>query len=176
MIEGGIGGANTKTGIIFEGRVDLLTKFKTLDRYSVKENIILYDKKEVARYYKKRSLYKLLEENNINYKDYISKRLEPDNAIYVIKDNTLNVIEMKFQRVAGSVDEKLQTCDLKKKQYKKLFSALNYEVEYIYILSDWFRKEEYKDTRDYIISVGCKLYFEYLPLNEIGLPVPDESQ
>lgn len=60
MIEGGIGGANTKTGIIFEGRVDLLTKFKTLDRYSVKENIILYDKKEVARYYKKRSLYKLL--------------------------------------------------------------------------------------------------------------------
>lgn len=83
---------------------------------------------------------------------------------------------MKFQRVAGSVDEKLQTCDFKKKQYKKLFSALNYEVEYIYILSDWFRKEEYKDTRDYIISVGCKLYFEYLPLNEIGLPVPDESQ
>ncbi|MEZ6330668.1 MAG: hypothetical protein R3B12_01490 [Candidatus Saccharimonadales bacterium] len=88
----------------------------------------MYDKKEVARYYKKRSLYKLLEENNINYKDYISKRLEPDNAIYVIKDNTLNVIEMKFQRVAGSVDEKLQTCDFKKKQYKKLFSALNYEV------------------------------------------------
>lgn len=34
------------------------------------------------------------------------------------------MIEYKFQKDAGSVDEKLQTCDLKKKQYKKLLSNL----------------------------------------------------
>jgi len=74
--------------------------------------------------------------------------------------------------VAGSVDEKLQTCDFKKKQYKKLMSPLNIDVEYIYILSDWFRDPTYKDTLDYIISVGCHYYFKYLPLEKIGLSVP----
>ena len=49
-------------------------------------------------------------------------------------NNTLFIIEMKFQEVAGSVDEKLQTCDFKKKQYKRLMAPLNIEVEYVYIL------------------------------------------
>lgn len=173
MIKGGVGGANTQTGIVFEGKVDLLTRLDQVEGYEIKnKNEIFYKGTRVALYFKKRSLYRHLESQNIDYKNYISKRLEPDNAIYVIKDNTLYVIEVKFQIVAGSVDEKLQTCDFKKKQYQKLFSALNYEVQYLYILSDWFRKPEYKDVRDYIISVGCQYYFEYLPLDKIGLPVP----
>ena len=103
----------------------------------------------------------------------ISKRLFQDEALYVIVNNTLFIIEMKFQKVAGSVDEKLQTCDFKKKQYQKLMAPLNIDIEYIYILNDWFKKSEYKDTLDYIISVsGCSYYFNYLPLRKIGLPVP----
>jgi hypothetical protein len=175
MIKGGIGGANTRTGIVFEGKVDLLDRLRQLSGYDVKRDDIYYHDEFVAKYFKKRSLYRFLETQDIDYKNYISKRLEPDNAIYVIKDNTIYIIEVKFQIVAGSVDEKLQTCDYKKKQYQKLFSALNYEVEYIYVLSDWFRKEEYKDVRDYIISVGCHYYFEYLPLEKLGLPVPEEK-
>jgi len=96
----------------------------------------------------------------------------PDEALYVIVNNTLFIIEMKFQKVAGSVDEKLQTCDFKKKQYTKLMAPLNIDVEYIYILSDWFKHPAYKDTLDYIISVGCHYYFEILPLNKLGLPNP----
>jgi hypothetical protein len=114
-----------------------------------------------------------LAEKGIDYKTVISKKLLPDEALYVVINNTLYIIEVKFQEVAGSVDEKLQTCDFKKKQYKKLFAPLNIEVEYIYILSDWFRKPEYKDVLDYIISVQCQYYFEYLPLHKLGLPVPE---
>lgn len=172
MKRGGIGGANTKTGISFEGKVDLLERLDSLPGYDAKGNTIIYLGEEVAYSYRKNSLYLFLREQGIDYKNYISKRLLPDDAIYVIKDNTIYIIEVKFQIVAGSVDEKLQTCDFKKRQYQKLFSSLNYEVEYIYVLSDWFRKEEYKDVRDYIISVGCHYYFEYLPLEKIGLPVP----
>ena len=95
--------------------------------------------------------------------------------MYVIADNTFYVIECKFQKVAGSVDEKLQTCDFKKKQYKKLLAPLNMEVEYIYLLSDWFQKPEYKDVLDYIISVGCSYYFNYIPLSKFGLPNPQEN-
>ncbi len=172
MIQGGVGGANTQTGIKFEGKVDLLTKLDQRPGYAVAGNAIKYDGKIIAYSHRKNSLYNFLKSQGIDYKSYISKKLLPDDAIYVIKDNTIYIIEIKFQIVAGSVDEKLQTCDFKKKQYQKLFSALNYEVEYIYVLSDWFRKEEYKDVRDYIISVGCYYYFEYLPLEKIGLPVP----
>lgn len=75
--------------------------------------------------------------------------------------------------MAGSTDEKLQTCDFKIKQYRKLLSRLNVEVEYIYILNDWFDTSGYKDVLDYIISIkGCSYYFNYLPLKKIGLPVP----
>ncbi len=90
----------------------------------------------------------------------------------MIVNNTLFVIEKKTQTVGGSVDEKLQTCDFKKKQYKKLMSTINVDFEYIYILDGWFKHPSYKDTLDYVISVGCQYYFEYLPLKKLGLPVP----
>ena len=54
-------------------------------------------------------------------------------------------------------------------------AALNVEVEYIYILDDWFRKSEYKDVLDYVISMGCQYYFQYLPLQKLGLPVPKQT-
>jgi hypothetical protein len=82
------------------------------------------------------------------------------------------ILEVKHQEVAGSVDEKLQTCDFKRKQYQKLLSQLNMEVEYVYILDNWFRNAKYKDVLDYIISVGCQYYFSYIPLQKLGLPVP----
>jgi hypothetical protein len=172
MISKGKGGSNTKTGLIFEGKTDLSTFLNLQKGYSVKTNEVFYNKKLVARIFKKHSFYIFLEEQNINWKSLVSKKLLPDDSIYVIVNNTLFIIECKFQQVAGSVDEKLQTCDFKKKQYQKLLSQLNIEVEYIYLLSDWFKKPEYKDVLDYIISVRCSFYFEYIPLNKLGLPVP----
>ncbi|MDR0952916.1 MAG: hypothetical protein LBM71_01820 [Elusimicrobiota bacterium] len=172
MKTGGIGGANTKTGLIFEGKTDILTFLSKQKGYSVKDNIVFFNGEEVARTYKKNAFYKFLEENKIDWKNIISKRLLPDDAIFVIIKNTIYIIEVKFQKVAGSVDEKLQTCDFKKKQYQKLLSKLNIDVEYIYILSDWFKQTQYKDVLDYIHSVRCQYYFEYLPLEKIGLPIP----
>lgn len=172
MIKGGIGGGRTITGLNFERTSDINVLLNSTPGYSVSRNIISYNGKEVARSYKKNALYVYLKSEKVNYKDYISKKLLPDEALYVIINNTLFIIEIKFQGVAGSVDEKLQTCDFKRKQYKKLFAPLNIEIEYIYILSDWFKKPEYKDVLDYIISVNCQYYFGYLPLHKLGLPVP----
>ena len=173
MKKDGIGGTNTKTGLYFEGKVDFLTFIASQRNYSIKGNTIFYNSKKVALSFKKYGLYKYLEENGINYKEIVSKRLLPDDAIFVIVNNTLFILEIKFQEVAGSTDEKLQTCDFKIKQYRKLLSQLNIEVQYIYILNDWFKKTEYKDVLDYIISInGCSYYFNYLPLQKIGLPIP----
>jgi len=172
MKKGGIGGGNTATGLNFEGGRDILAILDKTDGYSVKGNVIYYNGREVAYSYRKHGLYRYLQSRGVDWKKYISKQLLPDEALYVIVNNTLFIIEMKWQEVAGSVDEKLQTCDFKKKQYKKLMAPLNIEVEYIYILNDWFKKPQYKDTLDYVISVGCQYYFNYLPLKKLGLPVP----
>lgn len=172
MIEGGVGGGNTKTGLNFEREKDILELLDKTPGYNVKENVIFYKDKEVARGYRKTSLYKFLESQGVRHSEILSKKLLPDEALYVIVNNTMYILEIKFQKVAGSVDEKLQTCDFKKKQYQRLFAPLNYEVEYIYILSGWFNRPEYKDVLAYINSVGCQYYFGYLPLQKLGLPIP----
>ena len=172
MIKGGIGGGNTITGLIYEAKVDLATFLNAQVGYKVKGMDVYYNEILIANIFKKHELYKYLAKMGIDWKKHLSKKLLPDNCIYVIVNNTINIIEVKHQQVNGSVDEKLQTCDFKKKQYIKLFSELNYKVEFMYILDEWFRKPQYKDTRDYIISVGCHYYYNYIPLQELGLPVP----
>lgn len=179
MIKGGIGGGNTLTGLHFEDEKDLLKLLSSKKGYEVKDDevgkTIYFENKLVANIYRKHDLYKFLTLKGIDWKSKITKKLLPDDALYVIVNNTLFIIELKFQTVAGSVDEKLQTCDFKKKQYQKLLAELNVEVEYIYVLSEWFKKPEYKDVLDYIISVNCHYYFDYIPLQKLGLPVPGDA-
>ena len=187
MIKNGIGGANTQTGILFEKKVDLVKYLNSnvkgykciLRRYEnlkSKSYEIYYKNTLVAQTFQKHALYAFLEERKIDWKKIISKKLLPDDCIYIIKNNTVFIIEIKFQEVDGSVDEKLQTCDFKLKQYKKLFAHLNYDkIEYIYILADFYKDAKYKDVLDYIHSMGCDYYFQYLPLKRLSLPVPYEN-
>lgn len=193
MIKNGKGGGNTKTGLIFEGKTDLGTFLSQQKGYSVdtvsdrvsfngkntKVSIrtVYYNGEKVAELYKKHEFYSsFLKKLDIDWTQYISKKLLPDDSIFVIIKNTVYIIECKHQQVNGSVDEKLQTCDFKKKEYKKLLSKANLDVEYIYLLDDWFRNAKYKDVLDYIHSVNCDYFFEYIPLYRLGLPVPKESE
>lgn len=176
MIKNGKGGGNTKTGLVFEGKTDLATFLNSQNGYRVTNGDVFFNDEKVARIFKKHGFYKYLRELGIEWEKIISKRLFPDDSIYVIINNTLFIIECKFQQVEGSVDEKLQTCDFKKKQYQKLMSRANIEVEYIYLLCNWFKNPKYKDVLDYIISVRCQYYFEYIPLIKLGLPVPQGDE
>lgn len=176
MIKNGKGGGNTRTGLVFEGQVDLATFLSAQPHYHMDGHNVYFDQELVARVFKKNDFYAIfLKELKIDWTKYISKRLLPDDSIFVLMNNTLFIIECKHQQVAGSVDEKLQTCDFKRKQYKKLMAPANIEVEYIYLLDNWFKDPRYKDVLDYIQSVGCDYYFEYIPLTKLGLPVPPEN-
>ena len=167
MIKNGIGGANTQTGIVFEKKVELATRLNKLDGYKCvevkykkirsKSYEIYFEKKLVAQTFQKHALYSFLEERKIDWKKILSKKLLPDDTIYVIKDNTIYILEMKFQEVDGSVDEKLQTCAFKLLQYQKIGRALKAKkVTYTYLLNNWFTKPEYKDVLNYIRSIdGC---------------------
>ena len=175
MKKGGTGGSNTITGLIYETKVALADFLNSQKGYHVETTKVYFNNVLVARLFKKHALYAFLKENNIDWRNHISRKLLPDNCIYVIVNNTAYILEVKHQQVKGSVDEKLQTCDFKKKQYIKLFSELNYKVEFYFILDSWFKDPKYKDTLDYIISVGCRYYFDYIPLQELGLPVPEQD-
>lgn len=173
MIRGGIGGSKTKTGLAFEIRTDLRMAFTKFRDYTAEDGKLFYNGKLVAELYKKHDLYdKFLRKYNIDYSNLISKKLLPDEAIFVIRNKTLFIIEMKFQEVAGSVDEKLQTCDFKRKQYQKLLKKTKLKVEYVYVLSDWFKHESYRDVLQYIKDIKCHYFFETLPFGFLGLPSP----
>lgn len=176
MKEGGVGGANTVTGLHFEKKVDLQVLLGSIPGYSLgkvrgKAGIgVFFENELVARCFRKHDFYKFLEENDIDWQTCLSCRLLPDDALLVIVRETLFIIEVKSQQVGGSVDEKLQTCDFKRKQYAKLVSSLGLKVEYVYVLSDWFRHPRYKDVLDYINSMNCHYKFEEIPLSWLGLP------
>ena len=178
MIKGGTGGGNTTTGLRFEQRTDIRQIFENIESYSIIESTnrtgyeIWFNHEKLAYCFKKRELYRFLEQEPycVNWQEHLSKRLEPDNALFVIVRDTLFIIEIKFQQVSGSVDEKLQTCDFKRKQYSKLVRDLGWRVEYVYVLNDWFRDPVYRDTLDYIHSMNCHYLFNEVPLAWPGLP------
>jgi len=176
MKAGGTGGSSTVTGLNFENKVDFLTLLRDVPNYRIEEALgrfghkIYCRNKLIAKCFKKHDFYRFLDKRKVNWKSLISKKLLPDDALLVIACKTLFIIEVKYQQVAGSVDEKLQTCDFKRKQYIKLVSPLGLRVEYVYVLNDWFKKPEYKDVLDYIHSVNCHYEFNILPLARLGLP------
>lgn len=176
MIKHGKGGKNTGTGLSFEKKADIFSLFENLDGYSIKESKnragvhIYYAGKIIARCFKKYEFYRFLAEYGIKWKEHISRQLIPDTGLFVIVRDTLFIIEIKFQQVPGSVDEKLQTCDFKRKQYSKLVRSQEWKVEYVYVLNDWFKQEKYKDVLEYIHSMNCHYLFNKVPLKWLGLP------
>lgn len=177
MIEGGKGGAKTLTGLMFEKEVDFQELLSQIPGYELKELSdriglgVYFESELVARCFRKHDFYRYLDECKVDWRNLISKKLLPDDALLVIVRETLFIIEVKYQQVAGSVDEKLQTCDFKRKQYQKLVQTIGLKVEYVYVLNDWFKDPSYKDVLDYIHSVNCHYRFNTLPLAWLGLPM-----
>jgi len=177
MKKGGIGGANTLTGLNFEKKVDFQKLLGSLPGYEVKKVLgkagmgVFFDGKMVARCFRKHDFYKFLDESGVDWRKIIFSKLLPDDALLVIVRETLFIIEVKYQHGQGSVDEKIQTCDFKRKQYLKLVSSLGLKVEYVYVLNDWFKQSKYRDVLDYIHSVNCHYRFNELPMAWLGLPL-----
>ena len=167
-----VGGGNQTNvnGLAFEQQTTLEDALLNAGFLIGDDDFIYIGKENVGKLVQKNKLYKnFLEPNGVNYKDFISKRLLPDDCFVNFRNKTVYVIEKKFQHSPGSVDEKLQTCDFKRKQYKKLLSSVNYDVKYIYLLCDWFKRYEYTDVLKYIKEMECDYYFNEIPLDVIEL-------
>ena len=85
MKKGGIGGANTKTGLVFEGNVDFLTFIKNQKNYSVKGTEIFYNGGKVGITFKKNGFYNFLEENKVDCKKIVSKDYFPTTRFLLLR-------------------------------------------------------------------------------------------
>ena len=165
------GGANTnRNGLEFERGTELRDAFVEHERYEIQGDTVIdrATNLEIGVLFEKRKLYdNLLKKHGLDWRKLISKQLLPDGAILV--GGTLYIIEKKFQSGAGSVDEKLQTGDFKKRQYERLVAPLGLNVKFYFLLSDWFKADSYRDVLAYIEEVGCRYFFKEIPLAELGL-------
>ena len=126
MKKGGVGGANTKTGLAFELKTDLPNFISKQSGYEVVENdfdiklvkrtgevrkikrsstarwIVNFEGEKVAEIFQKHGLYRYFDEVSLNYKAIISKKLLPDDSIFVMDNNVIGVFLVADQfTIAG---------------------------------------------------------------------------
>ncbi len=136
---------------------DEISKIKKGSKTTLLE--IKKDNKHFGYYGQQSQLYKMLQlvfptkMNNDFIKTVLSKKINPDGFIYNSRTNTLHIFEKKWQQVAGSVDEKLQTAPFKRTMFKKLLSNVNTKVTYQYILSSYFKQKQYENIKEYYESL-----------------------
>jgi hypothetical protein len=83
---------------------------------TVENGDILLHGNRVGRYREKHNFYKdFLDDLNVDWRNRISKKYLPDAVIINDNEKVVFVVEKKYQASGGSVDEKLQTCDFKRK-------------------------------------------------------------
>jgi hypothetical protein len=169
MIKGGKGGANTNvTGLGFEKATSLEDALRAAS-FEVEKFMVSSDGVYVGELLGKSRLYRFLEAKEVDWKSRVSSKLLPDEALYALKSKKLTVIEKKWQEVGGSVDEKLQTSGFKLRQYRNLVDGLGIEVQFVYLLNDWFTQHRYSDVLAYIKESGADYHFKSVPLGLLDL-------
>ncbi len=187
MKKGGIGGAKTqKAGADFEisTSADLIEKLKN-QGYKIESEhkltgakgplhgvTLLSPKSNKVEIYYQDGIYKLFfEPRGVDWRKHFSARLKPDSAIYSEATKTLTIIEKKQQEGAGSVAEKLQTCDYKMIYYTKLVSGMGIKVELVWQLGQYFVDQEanLKSIFEYMVSKGSRHYFLTIPIEGLNI-------
>ena len=108
MKKGGIGGANTQTGIHFEKKTDLLVELGKLPEFKIDGNNVLKNGVIVAENCRQHALYRFLKKKGVNFSDHVSAKLLPDEALYIPAQKRMYIIEKKFQEKERSAMRKSQ--------------------------------------------------------------------
>lgn len=99
-------------------------------------------------------------EKNNNIKSAPGCR-NPDDCYIDEKNKKIFIIEKKFQQTGGSVEEKIQTGNFKKNHYEELYQ--NYEINYIYCLSKWFKNDDNSSVIKYLKNNNIPVFFNDEP-------------
>jgi hypothetical protein len=115
----------------------------------------------------------------------LSKELQPDICYFNFENRTLYIVEIKFQSMKGSVDEKLQTADFKTKQYKKVLLKISemagrrWKLQFSWLLNAYFQDRaagEYRDILEYLERNGTPFEYETIKAYQLGLTHSDPRE
>jgi hypothetical protein len=145
----GAGGAKTNAnGLLYETATELsVSEFSQIPNFVERGGVQL----------KKAAFYKHMDKLGAIDKTVLPAAgcKQPDEVVVV--DKQVFIIEKKFQNGPGSVDEKIQTAGFKTRHYQSMFPK--YRVHYIYCLSDWFKKPEYKSVLAYLGTQSVPVFW-----------------
>lgn len=135
----GAGGSNTnKNGLPYEKLTELDNRITIVEKAKFSSKIKFEHNSQIFVKTKQSNLFKCM-------KDKIDITIpkahgckNPDECYIDNELKNIFIIEKKFQQCSGSVCEKIQTPDFKVWQYSRTFP--DYNIIYIYCLSDWFKK------------------------------------
>jgi hypothetical protein len=155
----GAGGANTNaTGLSYEQKTDLSSLCTTVMINNNYCSIKFNGHRRIFIQLHKSKLHKYMKTHKMMPTIPISAGCKsPDEAYLDNVRKVLYIIEKKFQQTSGSVDEKIQTGAFKLYHYSELFPT--YKIYYIYCLSDWFKKDEYKSVLTYLEKQGIYIFW-----------------
>jgi len=156
---------------LIEQKMGFSSKILNLGKEKSRTAEIYKNNKLIGYHYEKQGLYiRFFEPKGYNYRKQGPSILEPDFVFLNELNKTAYIIEKKFQGGGGSVDEKLQTCDYKRRHYyEPKFKVLGYKTKFYWMLSDYFDDEKKSDVFDYIKSVGCDYFFNFIPFKDLGI-------
>ena len=156
----GAGGSNTnKNGKTFEEVVNNESRLLAdgFNKRILKENnkygYVLYKKidENTSITYVKQSGFKTYVSQLLNIQENSIYR-HPDEA-YIIESSdgkiTIKIIEVKNQNGSGSVDTKLLAAPMFVEEYKLMLSDWDIEIEYIFCLNNYFKKQFDDETNRY---------------------------
>ena len=184
MRKGGVGGAATqKAGEAFESKTlrNLLASFETngYEVDSILEGglnpraIYLKNKEgQLVDIFLQSSVHtEFFKPRGVDTNDYFSAELRPDTAIYSHKTKVLTIIEKKQQTGAGSVAEKLQTCDYKMLYYTTLCKPIGVKVDLIWQLGQYFvdNQKALRSVFSYMESKGSRHFFLDVPFEALNI-------
>lgn len=134
----GAGGSNTNAnGLSYEDLTDLKTEYNILKHDTNHNEIKFKDSDTIFKSSSQAGVFKCMKVSIDASVIPAHGCKRPDECFINEDENKIFIIEKKFQQSGGSVCEKIQTSEFKKWQYNRLFP--DYEIFYIYCLSDWFK-------------------------------------
>lgn len=134
----GAGGSNTNAnGLPYEDLTDLKTEYKIVEHHANHNEIQFKDSDIIFKSCSQAGVFKCMNGSIDVSVSSAHGCKRPDECFINEEQKKIYIIEKKFQQGSGSVCEKIQTSEFKKWQYNRLFP--DYEIFYIYCLSDWFK-------------------------------------
>ena len=172
-VRGGKGGANTSSGLHFEKKTKLREALKG-SGFHLEGDLVLLSGKPVGQICSGEKLFYKLVDDRSGYapgsaRKLLSKLLRPDEAFLNLANNTVYVVEKKFQERAGSVDEKPQSVRFKQRQYQKLVSDSGLSIDYFFLFNCLWAQPEYRDMLEFVVDEGSSYFFNDIPLAALGL-------